>query len=147
MRTRFRALTLDLVGERLELAGNVLLDRRLLDLPEELEPRRNAPDVVQPYPQRDRRERIAACEGSQAARNCARSKPVRRNLVDLESDMDGHLEQPKCRVPGLLNGDYCATTRDDMAEAQVRDEFDVAIVVGQHTPCGGGVGLQHRARP
>ena len=53
----------------------------------------------------------------------------------------GHLEEPKGCVPELLDGDYCATTRDDMAEAKVRDEFDVAIVVGQHTPGGSGIGL------
>ena len=60
MRTRDCALTLDFVGESLKLAGNVVLDRSLLDGPEEIESRRYAPEIVEPYARAGRRQRIGA---------------------------------------------------------------------------------------
>jgi hypothetical protein len=50
------ASTFDFVGERLELAGNVLLDQHLLVVAEEFEPRRDTPGVVEADTGRGRRQ-------------------------------------------------------------------------------------------
>lgn len=123
MRARQRALPLDFIGERLELSRNVVLDRRLLDAPEELEPGRNVPEVVQSCARWDRCQGIAACEGSQAARDGPRLQPVRGILVNLESHLHRHRQQPDDGEVGLLDSDFGAASSDDMAAMQIRNEM------------------------
>ena len=98
----------------------------------EFEPRHDLPGIVEPYAGRDWRQRVAAREHTHAARHCPRLETIRWHLVDLESDMDGHFEQPNRGFPRLLDSESVAFAGNDAAYSQIGNEFGVVIVVSQH---------------